>query len=181
ALPAPSPTPPWRRSTRVLNQDPAVVTARIGLPVQLHCWVAGNVRPSMEWLKDGRPISEQSRRYMVLSNGTLQVTDVLQSDSGLFTCRVTTARGTKFRNINLVISGELRILKAPSSTHVSEGHHVELPCTASDKRAFIQWTRDGVEVQLSEGRAALGADGELVLFSARTDDSGRYACVATLG
>ncbi|CAN0411568.1 unnamed protein product [Lampetra planeri] len=168
-------------STRVLNQDPAVVTARIGLPVQLHCWVAGNVRPSIEWLKDGRPISEQSRRYTVLSNGTLQVADVLQSDSGLFTCRVTTARGTKFRNINLVISGELRIVKAPSSMHVSEGQHVELPCTASDKRAFIQWTRDDVEVQLSEGRAALGADGELVLFSARAGDSGRYACVATLG
>ena len=67
-----------------------------GRPYALRCCVSGNPTPSIEWEKDGRPVSQHfiSRTFEMKENQqVLDIRQVLPGDTGNYTCRATNQYG----------------------------------------------------------------------------------------
>ncbi|MBN3325749.1 HMCN2 protein, partial [Atractosteus spatula] len=66
----------------------------VSQPVSLHCLAPGPV-VSRLWLKDGQPLSPDSRVTFSQDNSTLAFSAALLSDSGSYQCVVSSASGTE--------------------------------------------------------------------------------------
>jgi len=66
----------------------------------------GTFRPTLQWFKDNVPINRSNR--MTPRGGTLTLRELGSSDTGLYTCRVTTELGTKTTESNLKVLGKFR-------------------------------------------------------------------------
>ncbi|XP_072834939.2 roundabout homolog 3 isoform X2 [Pogona vitticeps] len=77
----------------IIRRGPTNQTLAIDSTAQLQCQVTGNPLPSIQWLKDGQRIVGSDPRISLLDNGTLQITNLQISDSGLYVCIATSSTG----------------------------------------------------------------------------------------
>uniref|UniRef100_A0A8C6X8E3 Roundabout guidance receptor 3 n=1 Tax=Naja naja TaxID=35670 RepID=A0A8C6X8E3_NAJNA len=77
----------------IIRRGPMNQTLAIDTTALLQCHVTGNPLPSIQWLKDGQRIVGSDPRMSLLDNGTLQVTNLQTSDSGLYVCIATSSTG----------------------------------------------------------------------------------------
>lgn len=84
---------PSGRVPPIIRQGPANQTVSLGATVQLHCHVIGGPSVRISWEKDGETLQGNKPRMTLMENGTLQITDVKDVDSGMYTCVVSSATG----------------------------------------------------------------------------------------
>ncbi|KAM9728215.1 LOW QUALITY PROTEIN: roundabout homolog 3 [Menidia menidia] len=84
---------PSDRVPPIIRQGPANHTLAPGSVAQLHCRVLGTPPPSVQWEKDGRRILGGDARLSLMQNGTLQITDLQETDSGAYTCLASSSSG----------------------------------------------------------------------------------------
>ncbi|XP_007433382.1 roundabout homolog 3 [Python bivittatus] len=77
----------------IIRRGPMNQTLAIDSTALLQCHVTGNPLPSIQWLKDGQRIMGSDPRMSLLDNGTLQITNLQISDSGLYVCIATSSTG----------------------------------------------------------------------------------------
>ncbi|KAM6431804.1 roundabout homolog 3 isoform 3-T3 [Liasis olivaceus] len=77
----------------IIRRGPTNQTLAIDSTALLQCHVTGNPLPSIQWLKDGQRIVGSDPRMSLLDNGTLQITNLQISDSGLYVCIATSSTG----------------------------------------------------------------------------------------
>ncbi|XP_077449050.1 roundabout homolog 3 [Stigmatopora argus] len=77
----------------IVRQGPANVTYPPGSTVQLHCHIIGNPIPSIQWEKDGQRILMNDARISLLENGTFQIANLQETDSGVYTCLAASSSG----------------------------------------------------------------------------------------
>nr|XP_032625909.1 roundabout homolog 3 isoform X2 [Chelonoidis abingdonii] len=77
----------------IIRRGPANQTLAVDATAQLQCHVSGNPLPSIQWLKDGQQVVGRDPRVSLLDNGTLQITNVQVTDSGLYVCVATSSTG----------------------------------------------------------------------------------------
>ena len=74
---------------RFIVRPPAQLTARIGLPVQINCVAESELKPTVTWIKDGKPSLPVDS--IILQNNTLVISSVKKSHEGTYTCKATNA------------------------------------------------------------------------------------------
>ena len=74
---------------RFIFRPPKQLTALIGLPVQIHCVVESDLKPTVTWMKDGKPSLPVDSS--ILQNNTLVISNVKKSHEGSYTCKATNA------------------------------------------------------------------------------------------
>ncbi|XP_030007599.1 roundabout homolog 2 isoform X2 [Sphaeramia orbicularis] len=84
---------PSGRVPPIIRQGPANQTVSQGSTAQLHCRVIGGPSVKISWEKDGETLQGNKPRLTLMENGTLQITDIKDSDSGMYTCMVSSATG----------------------------------------------------------------------------------------
>nr|XP_015193162.1 PREDICTED: roundabout homolog 3 isoform X3 [Lepisosteus oculatus]XP_015193163.1 PREDICTED: roundabout homolog 3 isoform X3 [Lepisosteus oculatus] len=84
---------PSDRVPPIIRQGPANQTLALGATAQLQCHVMGNPLPSIQWEKDGQRILGNDARISLMENGTLQITLLQETDSGVYTCIASSASG----------------------------------------------------------------------------------------
>ncbi|KAM3616065.1 uncharacterized protein V6R79_011728 [Siganus canaliculatus] len=84
---------PSGRVPPIIRQGPANQTVSWGGTVQLHCRVIGGPSVKISWEKDGERLQGIKPRMTLMENGTLQITDIKDTDSGVYTCVVSSATG----------------------------------------------------------------------------------------
>ncbi|XP_061183727.1 roundabout homolog 1-like isoform X7 [Saccostrea echinata] len=84
---------------RIGPQSQNLPTGEVGF---LHCEAYGDPKPKIWWLKDGRPITANSR-IISLSSGTLQISDLQESDSGNYTCKASSETGETSQSATLLV------------------------------------------------------------------------------
>ncbi|XP_029963962.1 roundabout homolog 2 [Salarias fasciatus] len=84
---------PSGRIPPIIRQGPANQTASRGATAQLHCRVVGGTSVKISWDKDGERLEGKQPRVTLMENGTLQIADVKDSDSGMYTCEVSSITG----------------------------------------------------------------------------------------
>uniref|UniRef100_A0A8C6KNJ0 Roundabout homolog 2-like n=1 Tax=Nothobranchius furzeri TaxID=105023 RepID=A0A8C6KNJ0_NOTFU len=77
----------------IIRQGPANQTVSRGAATQLHCRLVGGASVKISWEKDGERLEEKKPRLTLMENGTLQITDLKDSDSGMYTCIASSSTG----------------------------------------------------------------------------------------
>ncbi|XP_040040240.2 roundabout homolog 2 isoform X1 [Gasterosteus aculeatus] len=84
---------PSGRVPPIIRQGPSNQTVSRGATAQLHCRVIGGPSVKISWEKDGERLLGNKPRQILMENGTLQITDIKDTDSGTYTCEVSSATG----------------------------------------------------------------------------------------
>ncbi|XP_029302906.1 roundabout homolog 2 isoform X2 [Cottoperca gobio] len=84
---------PSGRVPPIIRQGPANQTVSRGATAQLHCRVIGGPSVKIAWEKDEERLLGNKPRLTLMENGTLQITDIKDIDSGMYTCTVSSATG----------------------------------------------------------------------------------------
>ncbi|KAM4566223.1 roundabout homolog 2 isoform 2-T2 [Odontesthes bonariensis] len=112
---------PSGRIPPIIQQGPANQTLSRGATVQLHCRVAGGTSVKISWEKDGERLQGNTPRLTLMENGTLQMADMKDTDSGMYTCVVSSATGESSWSGMLTVRED----GASSGSRVSE--FIQLP------------------------------------------------------
>ncbi|XP_068166004.1 hemicentin-1 [Antennarius striatus] len=149
--------------------------------VVLHCDATGHPAPVVSWIRDGRPVIEDTRHHVSEDGTQLQLLSVQVSDMAGYLCVAENKVGMVEKLFSLTV-------QVPPTIHglrdeevsVIEGHMVSLLC---DVQAYpppdITWTRDGQVLHFSSGVHILPGGQMLQLPRARLEDAGQYVCTAT--
>uniref|UniRef100_S4RB25 Papilin a, proteoglycan-like sulfated glycoprotein n=1 Tax=Petromyzon marinus TaxID=7757 RepID=S4RB25_PETMA len=136
-------TKPQPRRLKSLRSAAAVVEARAGSSVRLPCrYAASEPAPRPVW-RDGSGRAPTGRRFRQLADGSLVISAVVPGDAGTYACELETRLGAARRrsSLTLKVKGVLSIVKPPGDVEVEEGDEATFPCTVSDKKANVIWTR----------------------------------------
>ncbi|XP_054406150.1 contactin-6 isoform X2 [Pongo abelii] len=144
------------------------------------CKASGKPNPWYTWLKNGERLNPEER--IQIENGTLIITMLNVSDSGVYQC----AAENKYQII--YANAELRVLasapdfsKSPvkKKSFVQVGGDIVIECKPNAfPRAAISWKR-GTETLRQSKRIFLLEDGSLKIYNITRSDAGSYTCIAT--
>ncbi|NWS53575.1 PPN protein, partial [Chunga burmeisteri] len=161
---------------RMDKSEPSVVEANIGERVRLPCTVEASPALTIEWQKDGQPLS--SPRHRQQSDGALVISRVSSEDIGFFTCIASNGRDQDQRQVLFRPLGELRITGLLPSITVPEGGTAQLHCTVTGDNVNIRWSRNGVPMRADGHHIHLSQDGSLIISNVQEADEGSYTCSA---
>uniref|UniRef100_A0AAY5L311 Hemicentin 2 n=1 Tax=Esox lucius TaxID=8010 RepID=A0AAY5L311_ESOLU len=147
-----------------MSSSPEELMVAVNTALELECVAEGVPPPILSWLKDGRPLQEDSQ---------------LVEDSGLYTCLASSPAGEDGRNhwVRVQVpptvhgSNEVRTLSVPAKGHLT------LECQAdSDPAPDIEWFKDDMKLQvrLDVIETEAGMNPKIP-----AEDSGQYSCVVT--
>ncbi|XP_061692668.1 fibroblast growth factor receptor 2 isoform X2 [Syngnathoides biaculeatus] len=187
--------PYWTSAAKMEKKLHAVPAANT---VKFRCAAGGNPRPTLRWLKNSRPFSQEDRMggYKVRSqHWTLIMESVVPSDKGNYTCVVENEFGSISHTYTLDVverSPHRPILQAglPANTSVYVGEDARFVCKVySDAQPHIQWLK-----HITQNGSRYGPDGHpyvkvlkrsginssdvevLTLTNVTQDDAGEYIC-----
>lgn len=117
-------------------------------------------------------------RLSLVANGSLLISEILRTDSGLYECSAQNMAGRKDANPAILkVLTPPRVIRGPSNTEVIEGDRIDIPCEIDgDPKPVSIWQRDGKS--FPEGRARILLDNTLRIEDVRADDEGKYHCKA---
>ncbi|KAK2533231.1 Papln isoform A [Columba livia] len=161
---------------RMDKSEPSVVEANIGERVRLPCAVEASPALTIEWQKDGQPLS--SPRHRQQPDGALVISRVSSEDVGFFTCVASNGRDRDQRQVLFRPLGELRITGLLPSITVPEGGTAQLHCTVTGNNVNIRWSRNGVPMRADGHHIHLSQDGSLIISNVQEADEGSYTCSA---
>ncbi|XP_059372979.1 fibroblast growth factor receptor 2-like isoform X6 [Carassius carassius] len=187
--------PYWTSPDKMEKKLHAVPAANT---VKFRCAAAGNPKPGMRWLKNGKPFKQEDRMggyKLRLQHWTLIMESVVPSDKGNYTCVVENAYGSINHTYTLDVverSPHRPILQAglPANVTVQVGEDAKFVCKVySDAQPHIQWLQhivkngsrygpDGLPyVRVLKRSGINSSDVEvLVLTNVTEEDSGEYTC-----
>ena len=89
--------------------ETSVVDIDEGGEVNLNVTVTGTVKPSVEWLKDGKPVRKTSRLDTKTKGDTytLNIKDAVPEDSGIYTFKATSPAGISTKSFDVNVQGKL--------------------------------------------------------------------------
>ncbi|XP_019352082.1 papilin isoform X12 [Alligator mississippiensis] len=161
------------------KEEPSAVDANIGERVRLPCQVEASPALTIQWQKDGQPLS--SPRHRQQADGALVISRVSATDAGFFTCTASNGRDQDQHRVQLRPIGELRITGLLPSITVTEGEDTQLRCTVTGNKVTVRWSRNGVPVRADGHHVYLSQDGSLIINNAQAGDEGSYTCSAYRG
>ena len=177
----------------VLSEPPIILSPPLethvvaeGKTVYLQCEVFGSPKPSVVWTRGNEQLT--GSRFKVMEEGHLQITDVMLSDAGLYTCTVTNRLDVVSAGGTLVVRQKTQIQLLPQDVTVREGETVNFMCTATTdpeelENLRIEWKKDGkmIEYDADHRITLTDIDNSLTISGATSSDMGTYGCIATNG
>lgn len=91
--------------------DTSVLDVGEGGEVNLNVTVSGTVKPTVEWLKDGKPVRKTSRLDTKAKRDTytLNIKDATPDDSGIYTFKATSPAGTTTKSFDVNVQGMISV------------------------------------------------------------------------
>lgn len=154
--------------------------------MMIHCKPLGGPVPEKTWKRDNVDIVDGGR-YKILKNGSLQISNVQESDAGKYRCTAVNVLGSAFSEGTAVVLEPTVITNHIESRREDIGwDYTELFCGASwDKKLDlrIEWYKGGVRMTKFTNRVyleerATGPPRLLFIRKLTVDDAGMYSCRA---
>ncbi|XP_073831568.1 sidekick cell adhesion molecule isoform X3 [Musca autumnalis] len=170
-------------SAPVMEVPPQNVTALDGKDATISCRAVGAPSPNITWIYNETQLVEISSRIQILESGDLLISNVRESDAGLYTCVRSNEAGTVNGEAYLGVLVRTQIIQPPVDTTVLLGLTASLQCKVSSDPTVpynIDWYREGHPTPISNSqRIGVQSDGTLEIQAVRASDVGTYACVVT--
>ncbi|XP_047676745.1 roundabout homolog 2-like isoform X2 [Tachysurus fulvidraco] len=77
----------------IIHHGPGNQTLARGSSAKLQCHVMGIPPPSIRWEKDGQRLSADGVHVSLIENGTLHISSLQETDSGMYTCVASSSAG----------------------------------------------------------------------------------------
>ncbi|XP_078083679.1 hemicentin-1-like [Mustelus asterias] len=155
----------------------AYQTETLGGNVVLNCEAHGDPTPSINWNKNGRPLTI-SNRIRQMNNGSLAIYATMNEDAGDYKCVAENEAGVVERKVTLMLQSAPVFTVEPLDTVVGLGDRVSLHCQAAgEPLPTVEWIKDGQPVRENE-RLVVLPNSTLQILSTVKDDTGEYECVA---
>ncbi|XP_072421818.1 hemicentin-1-like isoform X1 [Chiloscyllium punctatum] len=155
----------------------AYQTEPLGGNVVLNCDAHGDPAPSINWNKNGRPLTV-SNRIRQMNNGSLAIYGTVNEDAGDYKCVAENEAGVVERKVTLMLQSAPVFTVEPLDTVVSVGDRVLLYCQAAGEPSpTVEWTKNGHPIR-ENGRLVVLQNSTLQILSAVKEDTGEYECVA---
>ncbi|XP_033119268.1 protein sidekick-2-like isoform X2 [Anneissia japonica] len=163
------------------------VTGDVDTIVDLPCQPLGIPRPNITWYRNAVKVEDIGiSRYQVLASGSLQIQDLEPSDAGMYQCEISNEVDEAIADTRLQVERiPPTMLLAPVDTTVVEMTQTLLHCLTTGAPApNVAWMK-GETLIINEdsvieaGRFELKDNGDLLIFSSETTDSGLYTCIAS--
>ncbi|XP_061169583.1 hemicentin-1-like [Saccostrea echinata] len=172
-------------------------SAVTGQDVTIPCSVSANPTASITWTfistsQSQTQISTSTSKYTFnpsSTNGNLIVRSTTSTDSGTYRCQATNAVGTSSDVATLSVTGSLPSVNIPQNSYSAvTGQDVTIPCSVSaSPTATIFWTfistsQSQTQISTSTSKYTFNpssTNGNLIVRSTTSSDSGRYRCGAT--
>lgn len=143
------------------------------------CLASGKPRPSIRWLRDGQPLSTQSR--LQVTNGQLKISNLALEDSGMYQCVAENKHGTIYSNAELrvqVQGPDFRLNPVRRQVPAARGGQVRIECKPrAAPKPTLFWSR-GTELLVNSSRVTVTPDGVLWIYNISRADEGKYTCFA---
>ncbi|KAM5280542.1 contactin-6 [Ctenodactylus gundi] len=144
------------------------------------CRASGKPNPRYTWLKNGEHLHPEER--IQVENGTLVITMLNTSDSGIYQCVAENRYQTIYANAELrVLASAPDFSKNPikKNSVVQVGGNIVIECKPQAfPGAAISWKR-GTENLRPSKRVFFLEDGSLKIYNVTRADAGSYTCEAT--
>uniref|UniRef100_A0A8C1III7 Contactin 3b n=1 Tax=Cyprinus carpio TaxID=7962 RepID=A0A8C1III7_CYPCA len=168
------------------SQNPLsrVLKARSGCDVSLDCRPHASPRAISLW-KRGTEILQRSERISLFPNGTLKIANVTKRDGGSYTCIAKNQFGTASTTGRLIITEPTRISQGPSSTEITVGESIVLPCQVTADPALdvaFFWAFNGQPIDFHQDadhfeRVGGSFSGDLMIRNIQLNHGGKYICL----
>nr|XP_057935820.1 roundabout homolog 2 isoform X2 [Doryrhamphus excisus] len=96
---------PSGRIPPIIRQGPANQTVSRGATAHLHCHVIGGPSVKISWEKNGEGVEGNKARQTLVENGTLEIRDIQEADSGMYTCVASSPTGESSWSGMLTVRG----------------------------------------------------------------------------
>uniref|UniRef100_A0A0N4W6J0 Down syndrome cell adhesion molecule-like protein Dscam2 n=1 Tax=Haemonchus placei TaxID=6290 RepID=A0A0N4W6J0_HAEPC len=157
--------------------SPRVQTAREGDDIVLECLVSSKGSAEVRWLKDTRQIAVDGLRIRRVGVSSLLISNVLESDSGLYTCRASDTHDSLDRTVAVNIVAAPRLTVRPQSKVGIETTDIEMECASSGSPVpTISWFKNGEAIITSDYFVIEST--RLRILGLVKADQGVYQCVA---
>uniref|UniRef100_A0A8D2ZYK8 Roundabout, axon guidance receptor, homolog 3 (Drosophila) n=1 Tax=Scophthalmus maximus TaxID=52904 RepID=A0A8D2ZYK8_SCOMX len=132
---------PSDRVPPIIRQGPANHTLAPGSTAQLHCHIMGNPIPSIQWEKDGQRILGNDGRVSLMENGTFQITNLQETDSGVYTCLASSSSGETSWSGVLTVKGKLHpsVAQATEPFQLPGPPHKPIVTDVSKNSVSLTW------------------------------------------
>uniref|UniRef100_A0A673XVK6 Immunoglobulin superfamily member 9B n=1 Tax=Salmo trutta TaxID=8032 RepID=A0A673XVK6_SALTR len=153
------------------DTPPLYVEAKEGGSITLSCVASGNPKPSINWLREGEPVSA----------GSLTVLLVSREDRGAYTCRAYSIQGEVVHTTRLLVQGPPFIVSPPQNLTLNISQAAKLDCLAEAYPGNLTytWFWEDDNVFFKNGlrdRVSILVDGSLIIGSVKPEDAGRFTC-----
>uniref|UniRef100_A0A8C1FQV7 Contactin 3b n=1 Tax=Cyprinus carpio carpio TaxID=630221 RepID=A0A8C1FQV7_CYPCA len=164
------------------SQNPLsrVLKARSGCDVSLDCRPHASPR-AISLLCDANKLSINFR-ISLFPNGTLKIANVTKRDGGTYTCIAKNQFGTASTTGRLIITEPTRISQGPSSTEITVGESIVLPCQVTADPALdvaFSWAFNGQPIDFHQDADHFerSFSGDLMIRNIQLNHGGKYVCL----
>ncbi|XP_069581925.1 neural cell adhesion molecule L1.1-like isoform X1 [Brachyistius frenatus] len=165
---------------QILSSDAVVYKVVDGGDVKLLCESFGSPRPHITWEREDFDPLLSDPRVALLTDGTIELSNVSYADVGEYTCSIT--------NSNISITANLEVFNptvirnGPQDVHVDIGSSALLDCDFDrDPRLNapqVIWKKDAQKLQESspDDKYTIFENNTLKLTDVQSHDTARYSC-----
>ncbi|XP_076850382.1 contactin-5 isoform X2 [Brachyhypopomus gauderio] len=148
-----------------------------GEQLQWECRATGKPRPTYRWLRNGEPLTPQTRVGVL--NGELLIRKVQPTDSGMYQCIAENKYGSVYSSAELRILASAPVFSASPVTIIATvGKEVSLECRPrASPKPRVTWKKGDRRVQASRRISVLKNNTLRISNSSRADE-GNYVCRA---
>ena len=141
------------------------------------CAAASFPAAKIVWTKISVP--DLHPRMRDISDGQLSIVNVHKEDSVFYQCRATNKIGVAVAITHLVVVDDPVItVRPPPQLSVNHGQTVSLRCEArGEPKHKVSWLKENGALPL--GRSNVSINGTLNLWEVKSQDAGKYICVAS--
>uniref|UniRef100_A0A7N6B015 Neural cell adhesion molecule L1 n=1 Tax=Anabas testudineus TaxID=64144 RepID=A0A7N6B015_ANATE len=164
----------------ILSSDGMVYRVTEGGNIKLHCESFGSPRPHVTWEGEDMVPLLSDPRVSLLTNGTIELSNISHNDSGVYTCSV------KHTNISITAHVEVFnrtvILRGPQDVRALRGTSALLDCHFYKDHQLLKyqvvWRKDNHKLQESspDDKYTVFPNGTLKVTDAQSGDTGSYSC-----
>uniref|UniRef100_A0A8B9H722 Hemicentin-1 n=1 Tax=Astyanax mexicanus TaxID=7994 RepID=A0A8B9H722_ASTMX len=152
------------------------MSVKLGEDVTLPCEVQSVPPPTITWAKDKQLISPYSPRHTQLPSGSMKITEVRVTESGMYLCVATNIAGNFSQSVRLSVLGKT----CRSIAYLASHQQTYLPCVAQGvPEPSVSWQKDGTTIVPDGTRYRFSPDGTLTIQKVTLTNEGVYTCTAS--